>query len=194
MWCDSCNTVNSADRYKCRNCGALLARPENEEQLEPADQKPARNIESFGYAGFLPRSIAALIDIPIAAVFGFAVCILLSIFVIPFRYLDPKKGANTFLIMNLIGHSAAWLYYAVLECSEFQGTFGKKLLGLKVTDLEGAPLSFWRSSARYFGHYLSFATLGLGFLMAFFSDRNQALHDRLAGCLIWGKSESFSAQ
>jgi len=78
----------------------------------------------------------------------------------------------------------SWIYYASLESSAWQATLGKKILGLKVTDLAGNRISFGRASGRFFGKILSGMILGIGFLMAGFTERKQALHDILAGCLV----------
>ena len=79
---------------------------------------------------------------------------------------------------------AAWLYWALLESSPWQATLGKKALGLLVTDLQGRRITFARASGRYFGKLLSTIVLGTGYLMAGFTEKKQALHDILAGCLV----------
>jgi uncharacterized RDD family membrane protein YckC len=71
-----------------------------------------------------------------------------------------------------------------MESSAWQATLGKKILGLKVTDLSGNRITFARASGRFFGKILSGMILGIGFLMAGFTARKQALHDILAGCLV----------
>lgn len=78
----------------------------------------------------------------------------------------------------------AWLYFASTESSDWQATLGKRLLGLEVTDEAGEKISFLRATGRYFGKVLSALPLGLGFLMIFATQDNQALHDKLASCLV----------
>ena len=73
-----------------------------------------------------------------------------------------------------------WFYVAGLECSPAQATFGKRWVGIKVTDGNGERLSFLRATGRYAGKYLSALPCFLGFIMALFSSRGRALHDRLA--------------
>jgi uncharacterized RDD family membrane protein YckC len=77
-----------------------------------------------------------------------------------------------------------WLYYALLESSAWQGTLGKKALGLEVTDLQGRRIGFGRASGRFFAKFISVLTLFIGFIMAGFTERKQALHDMIAGCLV----------
>lgn len=77
-----------------------------------------------------------------------------------------------------------WLYYALLESSVWQATLGKKALGLEVTDLAGGRISFGNATGRYFARYISFFTLGIGYIMAGFTQKKQALHDMIAGTLV----------
>jgi uncharacterized RDD family membrane protein YckC len=88
------------------------------------------------------------------------------------------------LAIRLLALMLSWIYYASMESSTWQATLGKKILGLKVTDLVGNRISFARASGRFFGKILSGMILGIGFLMAGFTARKQALHDILAGCLV----------
>ena len=84
----------------------------------------------------------------------------------------------------LISSVVKWLYYALLESSSWQATLGKKALGLEVTDLEGHRISFGRASGRFFGKIISAIILYIGFLMAGFTEKKQALHDMMAGTLV----------
>jgi uncharacterized RDD family membrane protein YckC len=80
---------------------------------------------------------------------------------------------------------ALWMYFAFLESSARQGTLAKMLLGERVTDLEGRPISFGRATARHFAMYCSLVSpIGIGFLMAFWTKRHQALHDYISSTLV----------
>jgi uncharacterized RDD family membrane protein YckC len=57
-------------------------------------------------------------------------------------------------------------------------------LGLKVTDLTGRRISFARASGRHFAKIISGMTLYVGYIMAGFTDRHQALHDIIAGTVV----------
>jgi uncharacterized RDD family membrane protein YckC len=71
-----------------------------------------------------------------------------------------------------------------MESSVRQGTWGKVLMGLKVSDEKGNPITFNRSLVRNLSKILSTAMLGLGYLMGFFDKRQQCLHDRIAGTVV----------
>ena len=77
-----------------------------------------------------------------------------------------------------------WLYGALFESSPWQATPGKKVLGLRVTDLEGRRITFLRATGRALGKWLSGVILGIGFLMVAFTERKQGLHDLLAGTVV----------
>jgi uncharacterized RDD family membrane protein YckC len=55
---------------------------------------------------------------------------------------------------------------------------------MKVVDLWGEQISFGRSAGRNLGKYVSALTLGIGFMMAGWTQRKQALHDKMAKCLV----------
>jgi uncharacterized RDD family membrane protein YckC len=50
--------------------------------------------------------------------------------------------------------------------------------------MQGRRISFARASGRYFGKILSSAILMIGYIMAGFTAKKQALHDILADCLV----------
>ena len=80
---------------------------------------------------------------------------------------------------------AGWLYYAYFESSEWQGTVGKKVMNLVVTDLAGNRLTFGRASGRYFARFITkLIPLGIGFILAGITEKKQALHDMIASCLV----------
>lgn len=76
------------------------------------------------------------------------------------------------------------LYFASLESSARQATIGKMALAIRVTDLEGRRIGRDRAALRYIAKVPSAAILFVGFIMAGFTARKQALHDVLAGCLV----------
>ena len=88
----------------------------------------------------------------------------------------------------LISAVLKWLYFALLESSSWQATLGKKALGLEVTDLDGRRISFGRATGRTFAKIISAMILYVGFMMAGFTEKKQALHDMIAGCLVIRKT------
>jgi len=98
------------------------------------------------------------------------------------RVMSLPQRAIVSVLWLLAAAIIPWLYTALQECSASQATLGKRLLNLKVTDLDGRRISFARASGRFFGSLIP--SFGIGYCMALFTRRKQALHDIMAGCLV----------
>jgi uncharacterized RDD family membrane protein YckC len=166
MFCPRCGVPNSDPAQFCKSCGTSLA------VAGP----------QVRYAGFWLRFWAHLIDTLILGLLPLLVAVIIAPLFFTGQLALAFIGVWIFLVPVIL--SAGWLYYAAMESSPSQATFGKRALGLKVTDIQGGPLSFGRASMRYFGKILSALLLNIGFLMAGFTARKQALHDVLADCLV----------
>ena len=179
----------------CEADGFRLAPAVSEPRGEwapPSLQEPARAPlyeAATPYAGFWRRLAACVIDrlalfIPVALIYG-AIC---------WRCFTPDffeggQFAWSALTSRLIAGSLAalvaeWLYFAYMESSARQATFGKAAMGIMVTDGYGQRISLGRASGRHFAKYISGLTLGIGYLMAGLTHRKQALHDALSDCLV----------
>lgn len=77
-----------------------------------------------------------------------------------------------------------WLYESLFTCSSMQGTLGKALLGIKVTDRKGNRLSFWRACTRAFSKVVITGMLPLGYFLALFTKKKLSLHDLLTGTMV----------
>lgn len=88
------------------------------------------------------------------------------------------------LLSQVIWFVFFWLYFALFESSSKQATWGKQICGLRVTDECGQRISFARASGRTFGKILSYMIIYIGFMMAGWTKRKQALHDIIAGTLV----------
>ncbi len=91
-------------------------------------------------------------------------------------------------VSSLAGLAASWLYYALFNSSTARATPGKMALGIVVVDEQGGRISFGRATGRHFALYLSMFTLLIGFLMVLWTERRQALHDKIAGTLVVTKT------
>jgi uncharacterized RDD family membrane protein YckC len=76
-------------------------------------------------------------------------------------------------------------YVAYMESSENQATFGKMAVGLKVGDANGEQLTLMNAIGRYFAKFLSAIILFIGFMMVGWDEKNQGLHDKLAGTYVY---------
>lgn len=77
-----------------------------------------------------------------------------------------------------------FIYNIVMESSATQGTYGKQLLKIRVTDLQGERITTAHATGRNLAKILSVLTLFIGYLYAFFNKQQQCLHDVVAGTLV----------
>ncbi|MGH8272756.1 MAG: RDD family protein [Gammaproteobacteria bacterium] len=106
---------------------------------------------------------------------------------------DPFAGA-LFGVLYLGTIALVWLYFALFESSRLQATPGKMALGLVVTDEYGKRIGFGRATGRYFAKILSSLIFCIGYMMAGWTERKQALHDMLAGTCVVHKQALRSLQ
>ena len=76
----------------------------------------------------------------------------------------------------------AWLYWSLQHCGINQSTIGQNALGIKTLSIDGAKITFGQATGRFFGNFLNILTIFIGYIMFFFSDKIQCLHDNLSGC------------
>ena len=213
MYCSKCGGVMVAGAAFCSNCGqafTVAAVPLRAPMLSASPAAlvggGAAVIPAYGeyatvpgveYAGFWLRFFALLID-NIVLGLGLVLVLIPLIFLTGLRgFLDefhPNEDLNDagiFMLMGFVFLLATaslvltWLYHALMESSEWQATLGKKALGLVVTDMAGQRVSFARSTGRHFGKIITnMVPLFIGYIMAGFTAKKQALHDMLAGCLV----------
>lgn len=133
------------------------------------------------YSGFLRRFGAFIIDI-------FVFLLLFALFAVLALMFEEAGGTplTRFLTKKatIFAILVGWLYFAFMESSHFQATIGKLLLGMRVTDLEGKRIDFYRATLRFFARYISAFILMIGYLMVLFTSRKQALHDIISGSLV----------
>jgi uncharacterized RDD family membrane protein YckC len=207
MYCSKCGANVADGTAFCSACGqpmvgfsvgqaaaATPAAPGGTVYAQPAQagwQAPAAS-PAVAYAGFWLRFVAFIIDqlllyfvgmilfLPFAASMGMRRMMMGH----PqdLQALLPMLHAMFRLaLLRIVLH---WLYYSLLESSAWQATLGKKALGLEVTDLDGNRISFGRATGRFFAKFISSIILFIGYIMAGFTEKKQALHDILAGTLV----------
>ena len=131
------------------------------------------------YAGFWIRTVALVLDSIILAI---PLGVIWYLF-----WPDPDIPAsgNLFFAASAIAGLKIF-YFAGLWASPMQATVGQKMCRLRVIhDRDDPRVSFSTAMGRLLAMALSSLTLGIGYIMAAFTDRKRALHDMLAGtCVI----------
>jgi len=153
------------------------------------------------FAGFWLRFVAWIID-SILIVIGFGMIALIIFGVVGAGFFEGafenSDSADAFLpfaafLIIMIGALSlivgCWVYYAWMESSHNQGTLGKMALGLIVTDLQGRRVTFARATGRFFAKIITgLIPFYIGYIMAGFTEKKQALHDMIASCLVLRRS------
>jgi len=209
MFCSSCGAQRADGSAFCGSCGRPIvgysvgASAASAAPVAVAGAAPAQ-AGTRAYAGFWLRLVAHIIDSLIGGVVVVALFAIVAA-VIGFgslreQFEEMGRGANEgnpafpiFLVAFLcvaVGCALVigWLYSAMMESSEYQGTLGKMAIGLIVTDMQGQRVSFGRASGRFFAKLITgLVPLYIGFIMAGFTEKKQALHDMIASCLVLRK-------
>ena len=145
---------------------------------------PSSGQRTLNYAGFWIRFAAYLID----AVVLYAVMFVLMI---PFgveSFTDPTAFDMSSMALFYVLIIVAWIAYFVgMESSAKQGTLGKMAVGIKVGNENGERISVGTAAGRLFSKILSGLILYIGYMMAGWDKKKQALHDKIAGTYVFYK-------
>jgi uncharacterized RDD family membrane protein YckC len=156
--------------------------PEVIPALPPSPAVQARPV----YAGFWLRTAAFLID---NIILGFVFTIVMASR--PAAFIEnfdmnamPFKAIPHFTPLGIVVvYLIVWIYFTFFEASAWQATPGKRILQIYVTDLGGRRLTLARAALRNIARLLSGIVL-VGYFLAGFTEKKQALHDILASCLV----------
>ncbi|MBA7650043.1 hypothetical protein ES703_57844 [subsurface metagenome] len=158
---------------------------------------------SVVYAGFWRRFAAFLIDaLLISTVLGILYSVFVGLFAVVCMIANTgtiQSGEESstaalvgfgvgFVVISLILVMCeiviSWLYFALMESSRRQATLGKMALRIAVTDVNGRRISFARATGRHFAKIISRIILYIGFILAGFTRKKQAMHDIITDCLV----------
>ncbi|TMG00627.1 MAG: RDD family protein, partial [Chloroflexi bacterium] len=89
---------------------------------------------------------------------------------------SPFSALFLEIVIGAIYHIAFWIGQGA--------TPGKMAMGIKVVMANGEPVEFGSAMLRYFGYWLSWLILGIGYLMIAFSAEKRGLHDNIAGTVV----------
>lgn len=125
-------------------------------------------MESHHYAPFWSRLLAHNIDL---------------VLFLPIGYGLSAVVEEDYIFYGVLG-ALYILYNTLLETSAWHGSLGKRLLSLKVVDMQDTKTTLLHSLLRNTLKFLSLALLFVGFLMIRFSMKRQGLHDWLSGSVV----------
>jgi uncharacterized RDD family membrane protein YckC len=191
--CSNCGNPLLPDGKFCLFCGDVLS--EAPDKVSPAVIKAAE-VPPLSpsahwqpeYAGFWLRVWAGAIDVALEALAALLLTVIVGYTV---KLIGSRSGVSPITGSYLTGIAfiavltiGGWLYSAFAESSKWRATVGKRIIGLQVVNASGGKLTFGQASVRHFMKFLSLFTGAVGFMMAGWTKRCQALHDMPADCIV----------
>jgi uncharacterized RDD family membrane protein YckC len=153
------------------------------EKAEAPSVAPAVTMAEMQPAGFWLRFVAVVVDSAL-------MMILLGVMMIGAAGVGEDLVAPAYWLWFLL----SFLYWPVLESTARRGTVGKMMLGLVVADIDGGKLPFLRSLLRNLAKIISAIPFCIGFLLAAFTARKQALHDLITKAVVLRQGASSVAK
>ncbi|MET3113906.1 putative RDD family membrane protein YckC [Pedobacter sp. CG_S7] len=131
------------------------------------------------FASFDQRLLATVID------FFFIILGYIGLMLVAFIVVTEKTERITlFVSFSPLVLITKFLYASIAEASIKQGTIGKRLLNVKVTDMMGNRISLSHSFLRNTAKILSVIPLFFGYLYSFLNRKQQCWHDIAANTLV----------
>lgn len=131
------------------------------------------------FASFDQRLLATVVDYFLIS------CAYVVILLVVFAFVEGKELRMVLLFTALplipIGR---FIYGSIAEASAHQATIGKRLLRIKVTDMDGGRLTLGKSFLRNASKIFSVIPLFIGYLTSFLNRKQQCLHDLIAKTLV----------
>jgi uncharacterized RDD family membrane protein YckC len=196
MFCSRCGIQVVEGKRFCQACGqevgaAVISTAAIAGAIPTPIAGTGRISGPLPYSGFWARLVAYLIDGLILGIpFGFVALFIIMSGVLGVtlhrKSVDPREAAALlgpmfllFFLAFLVLVAVQWLYFAILESSE---------MSLRVTNYDGQRISFGHATGRFFAKIVSgMVPFAIGYIMAGFTEKKQALHDLIAGTLVLRK-------
>jgi uncharacterized RDD family membrane protein YckC len=161
--------------------------------LKPVETTQMASGEQVKYAHFIHRWAAHLIDntLLLSTTFLVIAAVILIIALASGEFINENSEAT--MMFSLFGGIFAIFflypvlsgtYHTLLEGSAKQGSWGKQYLGIVVTTDKGGKVDRTKAFTRWLSSFVSHMTQSIGFIIAAFTPRRQALHDYIVGTLV----------
>ena len=198
--CEKCAAEIADGASVCPHCATPVSIAQLGPVYVPAAAQasaPAAEIQTVSvvssqpvFAGFWLRAVAYLLDtVLISLVGGLIASFYPATFI---KFPDAATAAsNPFASLPqltplgfAITLGATWIYYTMFEASAWQATPGKRIMKIYVTDMFGQRPTVARVAARNVAKIISNLSFLVGYLVAGFTVKKQALHDMVTSCLV----------
>jgi len=178
-----------ADQLKALNIqpGTFIRKPGMDDYKEAHEFAELRELLGFTFQRTAPQYFASFDQRLLAMVidYFFLTTVYIILVLISFIFVEEKAQRIVVFFTGLpLILIAKFIYGSMAEATEKQATIGKRLLNIKVTDLEGNRIETASSFGRNAAKILSVAPLFFGYLYSFLNKKQQCFHDILANTLV----------
>ncbi|WP_316782689.1 RDD family protein [Pedobacter frigiditerrae] len=167
--------------------GTFIRKPGMDDYKEAHEFEELRELLGFSFQQTAPQYFASFDQRLMASVIDYFLLLIcyVAIVLIAYIFVDQKMfRIGTALFLLILVPVAKIIYASIAEASVKQATIGKRMMDIKVTDLNGSRLTLGNSIGRNLGKLISNATLGIGYLFCFLNKKQQCLHDIMAETLV----------
>jgi uncharacterized RDD family membrane protein YckC len=131
------------------------------------------------FAGLDQRLLASVLDWFFISGFYLIIAFTATLFIN-----DSTTRLSIFLSLAAFIPVTNFIYHIVMECSDKQATWGKQILKIQVSDMEGKRIGAGKAFGRNFCKLFCVLSLFVGYLIIFFNRKAQGMHDMMAGTLV----------
>ena len=170
---DSSDVVSIKGLPVCISCKPLLLK-----KIQEGDS----SFTGFIYKGFWIRGVADVIDGLILGISYQSIDIFVRLLGFD-TVTDPFSAFSIFSLAISIKFLINIVYYVFFN-GRYGATPGKMVIGAKIANTDGSPISYTKAFARFFAEMLSGFIFGIGYIMAAFDSQKRALHDRICSTLV----------
>lgn len=167
--------------------GTFVRKPGMDDYKEAHEFPELRALFGFSYEHTAPQYFASFDQRLLALVIDYFILLLIyiGIILVSFLFIEDKGQRIMVGLMFLPFLPVFKFIYGVFaDASAAQGTIGKRLLNIKVTDMGGRRISFSVSLIRNGAKILSVIPLFFGYLYSFLNKKLQTWHDIAANTLV----------
>ena len=174
--CPKCGRMIDSSATNCPYCNYNFESMNNFFQKVNDDNY----IENEKYAGFIKRLVAGMFDIFLIAAITYLLLILIDKFLMPINKTNIYISLIIFLPLYI-------LYNAGCERTAWQGSIGKLIMDIAVTDEYENPITFPVALKRNLAKILNVLTFGIGFIFSAAPPKKQAFNDKIANTYVVNK-------
>lgn len=174
--CPKCGRMIDSSATNCPYCNYNFESMNNFFQKVNDDNY----IENEKYAGFIKRLVAGMFDIFLIAAITYLLLILIDKFLMPINKTNIYISLIIFLPLYI-------LYNAGCERTAWQGSIGKLIMDIAVTDEYENPITFPVALKRNLAKILNILTFGIGFIFSAAPPKKQAFNDKIANTYVVNK-------